>query len=266
MNAILDSVYIACADLAAVAPYERLGLTLTPSADGRRILHVGLGERRFQVHFLADAASRPLLHDSLHDAKRRGAGLFAVGLRVADLSTEIVRLRSRGVPVVQGDNPNPPMAYLPLHDQAAVNLLLIQDGPTMAGAPNHSFPLLRLDHLATVAHDLEVRTRFWTDVLGVPVTGEVRTQALLIRQLRLGDAVLELLGAASADSPIHQRPAGIVSMASWEVADLSGAVAQARAAGFTVSDPAPGLLPGTHIATIQGGELAGLNMQLLQYV
>jgi hypothetical protein len=44
------------------------------------------------------------------------------------------------------------------------------------------------------------------------------------------------------------------------------AVAQAQAAGFTVTDPATGVLPGTRIATVQGSELAGLNMQLLQYV
>jgi hypothetical protein len=55
-------------------------------------------------------------------------------------------------------------------------------------------------------------------------------------------------------------------MASWEVADLEGAVRQARDAGFAASDPATGPLPGTRIGTVQGGELAGVNMQLLQYV
>ena len=54
------------------------------------------------------------------------------------------------------------------------------------------------------------------------------------------DAVLELLGPASQDSPIRQRPQGLVSMASWEVGDLDVAVRPARGAGFTVSDPAAG--------------------------
>jgi hypothetical protein len=54
-------------------------------------------------------------------------------------------------------------------------------------------------------------------------------------------------------------------MASWEVADLGGAVRLARAAGFPVPDPAAGPLPGTRIATVPGDELAGLNLQLLQY-
>jgi hypothetical protein len=89
---------------------------------------------------------------------------------------------------------------------------------------------------------------------------------LIIRQLRLGGAVLELLGAASPDSPIHQRVPGPVRMASWEVPDVDHAVALARQAGFTPSDPAPGPLPGTRISTIPGPELAGVHMQLLQYV
>jgi hypothetical protein len=40
------------------------------------------------------------------------------------------------------------------------------------------------------------------------------------------------------------------------------AVAQARAAGFTVAEPTTGVLPGTRIAAVQGTELAGVNMQL----
>jgi len=94
---------------------------------------------------------------------------------------------------------------------------------------------------------------------------EVVTPTLVIRQLRIGDAVLELLGPGSPDSPIWKRAPGLVSMVSWEVADLEAAVQHARAAGFTVPDPAAGLLPGTRITTVPGAELAGVNMQLLEY-
>jgi catechol 2,3-dioxygenase-like lactoylglutathione lyase family enzyme len=162
------------------------------------------------------------------------------------------------------------MAWLALHEQAGTDIVLCgHDGLAAAAGsvpPGHSFPLRRLDHLAVVTHDLEARARFWADVLGVAGAGEVATPAMVIRQLRLGDAVLELLGPAAPDSPVWKRPPGLVGMASWEVADLDAAVAQARAAGFAVTDPATGVLPGTRIATVQGTELAGVNMQLLQYV
>ncbi|MGH2604038.1 MAG: VOC family protein, partial [Dehalococcoidia bacterium] len=135
-----------------------------------------------------------------------------------------------------------------------------------AGLFNHTFPLKRLDHLAAIAPDLETATRFWTETLGVPVAGEVRSPAAIIRQMRIGDAIFELLGPATPDSPIATRPPGLISMAAFEVPDLDAAVAQARAAGFTPSEPAAGVLPGTRTATIPPAELAGMAMQLLQYV
>jgi catechol 2,3-dioxygenase-like lactoylglutathione lyase family enzyme len=158
------------------------------------------------------------------------------------------------------------MAWLPTHGQAGTDLMLVRSEHHAAGPLSHSFPLKRLDHLAVVTHDLEEKTRFWGDTLGVPVAGEVTTPTMVIRQLRIGDAVLELLGPASPDSPLRQRPPGLVGMASWEVDDIEAAVRQARGAGFTVPDAAPGPLPGTRITTIPGSELAGVNMQILQYV
>ena len=68
------------------------------------------------------------------------------------------------------------------------------------------------------------------------------------------------------DSPLHQRPPGLVSLASWEVDDLDAVVQQARATGFHPSDPATGVLPGTRTATISSPEMAGWTMQLLEYV
>jgi hypothetical protein len=55
-------------------------------------------------------------------------------------------------------------------------------------------------------------------------------------------------------------------MTAFEVPDLDAAVRVARAAGFTISDPARGPLPGTNVSRIPAEELAGLGLQLLQYV
>ena len=134
------------------------------------------------------------------------------------------------------------------------------------GGRSHALPLKRLDHLAAVAPDLERSCRFWEEVLGVPTVGEVVSPTTVVRQLRIGDAIFELLGPASPDSPIRQRPPGLSSSCSFEVADLEAAVAHARAAGFDVPDPRIGTLPGTIVSTIPAAEMSGLNVQLLQYV
>jgi catechol 2,3-dioxygenase-like lactoylglutathione lyase family enzyme len=267
----IDSVYLAVTDLdAACRPYERLGLRLSPLRDGRRTLHVGSPANLFAVHF--QSADGPLARP-VQRALDAGRALFAVALGMADFDA-LPRFLTDS-PEMSWFREGEDLAWLPLHDQAGADLLLVRhtrplperhEEAARAGLLEHALPLRRLDHLAAVTPDLEGKTRFWATALGVPAAGEVTTPAMVIRQLRIGDAILELLGPARADSPIWKRPPGLISMASWEVADLEAVAAQAKEAGFTVTDPAAGVLPGTRVATVQGTELAGVNMQLLQYV
>jgi len=270
----IDSVFLAVPDLEATSrPYERLGLRLTPAQAGRRTLICGGPGNLFAVHFL-DATQDGPLAGQCRQALAAGRALFAIALRVADLAGAVRPLAVHGIQATVFSDGDQKMAWLPLHNQAGTDLVLVQHAQPgaerhaaaqRAGLLGHSLGLKRLDHLAAVTPDLEVKTRFWLEVLGVPAAGEVVTPALVIRQLRIGDAVLELLGPGSPDSPIWKRAPGLVSMVSWEVPDLEEAVRHARAAGFTVPDPAAGPLPGTRITTVPGTELAGVNLQLLEY-
>jgi catechol 2,3-dioxygenase-like lactoylglutathione lyase family enzyme len=273
----IDRVLLPVAELStASAPFARLGLFMGasvphPSYDAHGLSwSVGEGASRFSVE-LIDPDEGPTEGITLADELRRAVeakrGLFAVVLRVPDLGPVQAELAAKGLLRSSEAVGGGELYWLPVEAQAGVNLALAHaEGPAGPPGGKNTFPLKRLDHLAAVAPDLDEKTRFWTDVLGVPLAGEVRTPTMLIRQFRIGDAVLELLAAASADSPFHQRPPGPVSLVSVEVPDLAAAVGQARAAGFTVTDPAPGPLPGTHIATIPPAELSGLALQLLQYV
>jgi hypothetical protein len=117
-------------------------------------------------------------------------------------------------------------------------------------------------------HDLDAVTMTWVEDLGVPVYGEVHAadRGMRIRQMKVGDVIVELLAADGPASPLRPRPPGLASVVACEVADIGAAVAHARERGFTAPDPAPGALPGTLTSTVPGNELAGLNLQLLQYV
>jgi catechol 2,3-dioxygenase-like lactoylglutathione lyase family enzyme len=185
----IDCVCLAAPDLeAACRPYERLGLRLSPAHEGRRSLHVGGGTNLFTVHFLAEGgiggpAARPLGR-----AVAAGRALFAVGLRAPDLALAVRELTGKGVSVVSFRDRGAEAAWLPLHGRAGTDLVLVRHGGTpqerdagtqVEGLLDHSFPLKRLDHLAVVTHDLEAKTAFWSDVLGVPVAGEVVTIASL---------------------------------------------------------------------------------------
>lgn len=219
--------------------------------------------------------------DAFIEATQSGGGLSTLMLAVVDITAALAALAQRGVPAdryeVHADDGRKicDVAELKETDRALVDLRIVQyvepsaqriARHAAAGLFRHAFPLKRLDHLAMVAPSLEETTRFWTETLGIPVTGEISTPALIIRQLTIGDAVLELLGPATPESPIAARPPGLISMTAFEVPDLNAAVAQARAAGFTAPDPATGVLPGTRTATIPATEMSGIGLQLLEYV
>jgi catechol 2,3-dioxygenase-like lactoylglutathione lyase family enzyme len=287
----LDSLWLLVPSFSTIAhPHERLGLVLSPSARPldpgieQRAFAVGAVSNLFHVQFLTvDPEGLPttLLGTRLAQAAAERAGPFGVVLRVADLNATLTKLAQVGVnPLSRGTwtadgKVVGQLALLAEEERAGTNLVLIQytttpkvrhAAQTRAGFLAHRLPLRRLDHLALITRDLEAQTRFWIDVLGVPLAGQVTTETLIIHQFQIGDAVLELLAPASPNSPLTSRPPGLIGMASWEVADLSDVVAQVRKAGFEINDPAPGALPRTQTATVPGSELGGLTCQLLQYV
>lgn len=273
----------------AGAAFERLGLTLTPPTHHRgrgtvnRAFFVGEGAAEFYVELIAIAdreEARRVRGPAFLDAFAPPRGLSAVALAVDDLPATLAMLADRGpattVERVYADDGRLicDVAVLDVGTEALVDLRLVQYPEesaqrqarhAAAGLFAHRFLLGRLDHLAVVAPEAAVLD-YWPRVLGIPITGEVRTPQMVIHQLQIGGAILELIDGASPDSPIRARPPGLISMAAFEVDDLDAAVAMARAAGFTPSEPATGVLPGTRTATIAAGELAGLAMQLLQYV
>jgi len=277
---------------AASAAYQRLGLVLTPETRNagtgvaNRALFVGNSPGDFcylelLTVFEAQRA-RATGRTGYVEAMSRGGGATGLVFGVEDLAAVSARLEARGYPApvesVHRDDGAKVIDIAVVQTRGAVpfRVSVAQYPETWtaryersqaAGRFAHTFPLKRLDHLAAVAPDLEAATRFWAEVFEVPVHGEIRTESLVIRQLKIGDAILELLGPAAPSSPIASRPAGLASVAAWEVAGaLDDAVALARDRGFTCPDPEPGVIPGTRRTTIPATELGGIAMQLLEYV
>jgi catechol 2,3-dioxygenase-like lactoylglutathione lyase family enzyme len=287
----MDHVVVPVPDLEAAArAYERLGLNLTSPTrhtglgTENRAFFVGASPRQsFYLELLgirdrseALAAGRARYVETLD----RGGGIARLMLAVSGIASEVDRLQQRGIStaieeVWTGERKICDVAPLEGIGEMSLAAGLVEyvegneaayERRKAAGRFEQRFPLKRVDHLAAVTPDLEASCRFWSEVLGVPVFGEVRGPGIIIRQLKMGDAVLELLGADGPASRLAGRPAGLSSMVAWQVGDLDEAVALARERGFTPGDPAAGILPGTRVATIPAAELAGVAMQLLEYV
>lgn len=289
----IDHLICVVPDIAvASAAYEILGLVLTPEARhpetgaANRAIFVGTGaENSCYLELLSvfdEAAATRSGRRHYLEALSRGGGMAGIGFGVSDAAVACAQLATRGCPA--------PLQSIHRDDGSLVcNVAWVETGEALpfrisviaypegwdarfersrkAGRFAHTFPLKRLDHLAAVAPDIEADTAFWSNTLGVTVTGEIRTPAMVIRQLEVGDAVFELLGPASAESPFAGRPASLASMAAWEVdGSLQAAVDLARSRGFTCSDPEDGVIPHTRRASIPAAELGGVGMQLLEYV
>ena len=280
-------------DLAAgAAPYERLGLVLTPetrhaeTGAGNRACFVGESAEGYSylelLSVFDEGRARASGREHYIEAAAAGGGMIALALGVADIEGVSGRLAVRGydAPLERIHRPDGSVvcevAQVDSRGTLPYRVTLIAYPETFndryersvgQGRFAHDFPLKRLDHLAAITPDLESGTRFWADVLEVPVSGEISTPQMVIRQLKIGDAILELLGPATSDSPLASREAALISMAAWEVSGpLDEAVALARGRGFTVSDPEAGVIPGTRRASIPATELGGVGMQLLEYV
>ena len=289
----IDHIIIATPDVSAASgPFERLGLTLTPLAGHARLgtenraMFAGNLETEFYVELLgirdrAEAESAESLSGAaLIAALASGTAAFRLMFVSDNLATEATRLNVAGIAtqldhVVREDGTPIADVLRPAAFGAAgcdFAFISYPESPAERRRRHersalfaHALPLKRLDHLAVVTPELEKAMAFWVNVLGVPVHGEVRGRGMIIKQMKIGDAIVELLGPDSPESPLASRPAGLISMAAFEVPDLDAAVETARAKGFSPSTPAAGALPGTRVATIPPTELSGFALQLLEY-
>lgn len=289
----IDHLICVVPEMASVASaYERLGIALTPETRydaigvANRAMFVGGNPGNFTylelLEVIDPAAATAHGRATYVEAAKQGGGAVGVVFGVTEIGGAAAAVTSAGFQapvetVHRGDGSKVlDTATVDTAGRVPFRVSLAQypepwderfERSQEAGRFGHSFPLKRLDHLAAIAPDLEAATAFWGDVLGVPVYGEITTPQLIIRQLKIGDAILELLGPATPESPMASRPASLASMAAWEVSgSLDEAVALARSRGFTPTDPEAGVIPGTRRSTIPAGELGGVGMQLLEYV
>lgn len=287
----LDHIVLVTPNLdVAAEPFERLGFTLSPRMEhagagtANRAFFVGGPRSHFYVELLAvhdRAAAVAAGRESYLPLIDQGGGvarlmLATTGLPAVAGAIEALGIHVQRLEVARDDGSKIADVALPAADQQAgcpIGLMpyaLDDDARYQSrherGLFDHTFPATRLDHLAMIPADPPAAEDFWTSTLGLPVAGEVTTPAMTIRQLGAGDAILELLVPSGPESPVAARPKGLVPMVALEVADLDAAVTLARERGFTPTDPADGVLPNTRTATIPAPELAGLSLQLLQYV
>ncbi len=128
----------------------------------------------------------------------------------------------------------------------------------------------RIDHVVIATEDLADAAAKWERNLGLRVEERVSRplgSGFDVARLPVGDAFIELVQPVEEKGrfaeQFRERGEGLFSI-SIEVDDLDGAVGYLRGKGARVSDPEPGIWPGSRVARVSQASTHGVSLQLIQ--
>jgi methylmalonyl-CoA/ethylmalonyl-CoA epimerase len=128
----------------------------------------------------------------------------------------------------------------------------------------------RLDHVGIAVADLDAARNLYEGVLGLEVTHEevIAEQGVHELLLRAGEAYVQLVAPLSPDSPVGKflakRGEGVHHVG-YSVPDVAAALADLRAKGFEVIEPAPRIgSGGTTIAFLHPKAMGGVLVELVE--
>ena len=285
----IDHVILAVADLDGSAQlFEQLGLSLTQpmrhkdAATENQVFFIGNERSEFYVELLSVHDRDRALETGRSDLLRaidRG-GLMRVMMEVDDADEARGKLGAAGVTIVQDrtvhrdDGSLIGEVLIPETELFGLDIGLISYAESLVnrcsrhaegGRFRHRLPLLRLDHLAAFVSDLDATTAAWRSILGVELSGRVEGHGMLIHQLQVGDAVLELIAPDGLDSPVATRPLGLASMAAFEVEDLPSCRSLLADQGFDPNPITQGVLPNSETVVVGGEKLSEFTLQLISF-
>ena len=123
----------------------------------------------------------------------------------------------------------------------------------------------RLDHVGIAVPDLAAARVLYEQVLGLEVTHEevIEEQGVHELLLRAGEAFVQLVAPLSPDSPV-KRGEGVHHVG-YSVPDVAAALAELRAQGFEVIEPAPRIgSGGTTIGFLHPRSMGGVLVELVE--
>ena len=128
----------------------------------------------------------------------------------------------------------------------------------------------RLDHVGVAVADLAAARTLYEQVLGLEVTHEevIEDQGVHELLLSAGDAFVQLVAPLSPDTPVGRflaRRGEGVHHGGYAVPDVAAALADLRAQGVEVIDPAPRIgSGGTTIAFLHPKSMGGVLVELVE--
>jgi methylmalonyl-CoA/ethylmalonyl-CoA epimerase len=130
----------------------------------------------------------------------------------------------------------------------------------------------KISHLGVAVPSIDDQIGFFTDILGLELTGieEVEEQKVRVAFLQVGESRVELIESTADDSAIKKfldkrdgKPA--LHHVAYEVEDLEGALAEAREKGVKLVDEEPRIgAGGVRIAFLHPKATSGVLTELCE--
>ena len=128
----------------------------------------------------------------------------------------------------------------------------------------------RIDHVVIATSDLGDALKRWEHTLGLKPDASLdrpRGSGFMVSRMPVGDAFLELVQPVADKGRFYEqfreRGEGMFSI-SIEVDDLDAAVVYLREKGARVSEPEPGIWPGSRVARVSQASAHGVSLQLIE--
>lgn len=128
----------------------------------------------------------------------------------------------------------------------------------------------RIDHVVIATEDIDDAQRLWERNLGLRPDASLDRplgSGFRVSRLPIGDAFLELVQPVAQEGRFYhefqERGEGMFSL-SLEVDDLDAAISHLRGRGIDVSDPEPGIWPGSRVARVKRQHTHGVPLQLIE--
>jgi methylmalonyl-CoA epimerase len=213
----------------------------------------------------------------------RGEGLYALALGTRDIDTAVQELRradlevldpaeGNGVDARSGNMRAWRNAVIPSRETNGLRVFIIEHAsppdalPPARPSADDPACVDRLDHVVALSPDMEQSRKLWAQTLGVRLaldrTFPERNTRILF--FRLGDVTVEISGGAVQAQEGVGKPDRLWG-AAWGVRDAPAISERLREAGFDVSDPRPGIKPGTVVCTVRGDRTHGVATLIIEH-
>lgn len=261
------AIVVPDADAALRFYHGTLGLTVTADAEmqeqGVRGVLLACGENEIEI-------IQPVVPDTgvARFLASRGATLHHYCFSTPDIRAELARIQALGdVELIDQAPRNGLAGQVAFIHPRSMHGVLIELAQPPAGA--HASSAKGFDHIVCRVADLDAAAADWERVLGLRLVNRIVTENSVIGQVQSGQVMIELIAPTNPDSPMAKQLATdgerAMPMVAIDTPNIVAEVARLRAAGVTLEDATPGVLPHSVRTSISADQAFGMSIQLISF-